>query len=268
MIDSGIDITQPGLQDPTLQIPPGFPKTNAASDVAYTNSKVIVARSYASLFTSPEPDLSAQDHDGHGTGTSMCAAGATNTGPYGPITGVAPKAWLGSYKVIGANGNSVDDSGIVKAVDDAVSDGMDVISMSVNAGVTMRLSEDAEAEALANTVAMGVIVVVSAGNDEAFVNGGDLNTIKSPATALPVISAGASWSDRQWWPSRRRRCRMGPLRRIPQSAPFARERRDFDSNGNLGFLPSPDQLALRCFHARPGRRRLGPTVSRSSCSTA
>src|ERR1700730_2130274 len=54
MIDTGIDITHPGMQDSTLQVPAGFPKVNADSDVAYTNSKVIVARSYAALFNATE----------------------------------------------------------------------------------------------------------------------------------------------------------------------------------------------------------------------
>src|SRR5260370_38721029 len=54
MIDTGIDITHPGMQDSTLQTPAGFPKVNADSDVASTNSKVIIARSYASLFPTPE----------------------------------------------------------------------------------------------------------------------------------------------------------------------------------------------------------------------
>src|SRR5205807_3788258 len=119
MIDSGIDITHPGMQDSTLQTPPGFPKVNADSDVAFTNSKVIVARSYAALFATPEDDLSARDVDGHGTSTAMIAAGVQNTGPLGPIVGVAPKAWLGAYKVIGANGFGSDDV-ILMAVNKAV----------------------------------------------------------------------------------------------------------------------------------------------------
>ena len=47
---------------------------NAASDVAYTNQKVIVARSYAGSFQNPDPDPSARDHAGHGTATAMIGA--------------------------------------------------------------------------------------------------------------------------------------------------------------------------------------------------
>ena len=44
VIDSGIDQTHPALQDPSLQIPSGYP----LGDASFTNSKVIVARSYVS----------------------------------------------------------------------------------------------------------------------------------------------------------------------------------------------------------------------------
>src|SRR3954463_11701961 len=40
MIDTGIDINNPGLQDSTMQVPDGFPKVNKAADSAFTNTKV------------------------------------------------------------------------------------------------------------------------------------------------------------------------------------------------------------------------------------
>jgi minor extracellular serine protease Vpr len=202
MIDTGIDITHPGMQDSTLQVPAGFPKVNADSDVAYTNSKVIVARSYAALFNATEDTLSAEDVVGHGTGTAMAAAGAPNTGPYGPIVGVAPKAWLGAYKVIGANGGG-DDSVIIKAIDDAVADGMDILNLSIGlAGAQApRLSDDLEAQEIQRVVGLGVIVVVASGNGSNAANGDDPNTIASPATAPGAISAGASFNDRIFYPA-------------------------------------------------------------------
>jgi hypothetical protein len=199
IVDSGIDVTQPGLQDSSMQTPSGFPKTNADSDVAYTNTKVIVARSYASLFDTPENDLSAQDDDGHGTGTAMTAAGAQNTGPFGTITGVAPKAWLGSYKVIGAEGSGSNDV-ILKAVDDAAADGMDILSLSLNE-VAPRIADDILADELQRITTLGVIVVNSAGNGSSAAAGNDLNTIKSPGTPASVISVGASYSDREFFPA-------------------------------------------------------------------
>src|SRR5204863_393729 len=74
------------------------------SEQQYTNHKVIVARSYASLLATTDPDPSARDRQGHGTGTSMAAAGVQNAGPLATIRGVAPKAYLGNYKVFGSPG--------------------------------------------------------------------------------------------------------------------------------------------------------------------
>src|SRR5262249_19412174 len=101
IIDSGIDQNHPGFQDASLKPPAGFPK----GDANYTNSKVIVARSYvASLsstdvrFSAPD-DTTPRDRVGHGTAIAMIAAGAQNTGPGGTIQGVAPKSFLGNYKI-------------------------------------------------------------------------------------------------------------------------------------------------------------------------
>ena len=104
VIDTGIDVGHPGFHDAGFTAPSGFPVADSAADLAFTNNKVIVARSYASLFETPDPDPSARDHVGHGTGVAMTAADVTNTGPLATITGVAPQAYIGSYKVFGTPG--------------------------------------------------------------------------------------------------------------------------------------------------------------------
>ncbi len=193
MIDTGIDIGHPGFDDPSMTAPSGFPLVNAASDVAFTNGKVIVARSYASLFESPDPDPSARDRVGHGTATAMAAAGAQNTGPLATISGVAPKAWLGSYKVFGTpgvNDNSTD-SAIIKAIDDAVADGMDVINLSLGTLEAPRVADDPVAQALERASALGVIVAVVVGND-----GPDPETVDSPGTSPSAITVGGANNDR------------------------------------------------------------------------
>ena len=48
--------------------------------------------------------------------------------------GVAPKAYIGSYKVLSSSGSTSDV--IAKAIDDAVADGMDVLNISLGAYVT------------------------------------------------------------------------------------------------------------------------------------
>jgi hypothetical protein len=115
------------------------------------------------------------------------------------ISGVAPKAWLGSYKVLEADGSSGDDV-IVKGVDDAAADGMDVITASINE-MAQRFSDDTLADELQRLTTLGIIVVNSAGNGSAAAAGDDLNTIKSPSIAPSVISVGASTSDRIFYPA-------------------------------------------------------------------
>src|SRR5207253_8556033 len=126
---TGIDLTHPGMQDPNLRAPDGFPK----GDATYTNGKVIAARSYVSLLTLADPqysspdDLSPRDRTGHGTAIAMIAAGAQNTGPLGgaagaTIQGVAPKAFIGNYKIFGSPG--VNDFTYADVVEQALTDAL------------------------------------------------------------------------------------------------------------------------------------------------
>src|SRR5207248_2522701 len=198
IIDSGIDQSHPGFQDASLTAPAGFPK----GDANFTNSKVIVARSYVSMLSIPDPrydtpdDLTPRDRVGHGTAIAMIAAGAQNTGPAGTIQGVAPKAFLGNYKVYGSPG--VNDftffSVINQALNDALADGMDVVTLSLGGGDSAFFGPldldpscadssgntqcDVRAQAVENAIRNGMVVVVSAGNDGNINDGAPpLNTI-------------------------------------------------------------------------------------------
>ena len=146
IIDTGIDQTHPAFQDPTLTAPSGYPICDVQADCAFTSNKVIVARSYVSdivyadvpptatdLAAESRPDdLTARDLDGHGTGTASVAAGISTTYNGVTISGVAPKAFLGNYKIFGSDDVNPNGSGnIVQAVEDAVTDGMDVINLSL-----------------------------------------------------------------------------------------------------------------------------------------
>lgn len=230
MIDTGIDITHPAFQDPSLSIPAGFPKCDVQADCDnFTNSKVIVARSYIKQLaagsgtpaTTTPDDYSARDRDGHGTSTSMCAAGETNSGPVATITGVAPKAYLGNYKVFGdpeVNGFTTGDI-IIQALEDALNDGMDIVSLSLGStafsgaldtGATCGESAgtpcDPEAYAVENAIQSGMLVVAAAGNEGA---NGDLttsdgttvttlNTIDSPGDAPSAISVAGNQNGHTW----------------------------------------------------------------------
>ncbi len=193
ILDSGVDVKHAGFNDGGFTAPDGFPR----GDLAFTNNKVIVARSYVQFMRNADLDPSAADHIGHGTATAMAAAGVMNAGPLTTITGVAPRAFIGSYKVFGSpasNPTSSEDV-ILRAIDDAVMDGMDVINLSFGSTVAMRLEDDAEMQALERVAALGIVVVCSAGN-----SGPDPMTAGSPAGSPSVITVGASANDRVFSP--------------------------------------------------------------------
>ncbi|MBZ5724357.1 MAG: S8 family serine peptidase [Acidobacteriia bacterium] len=219
LIDTGIDIGHPGFNDAGFQAPslPADADASAPRNPAFQNNKVIVARSYVGA---ADPDPSPADHVGHGTATAMAAGGVSNTGPLATISGVAPRAFLGNYRVFPtptiANPNpGASDSAILKAIDDAVADGMDVISMSLGSDVYTRLGDDPEVQSLDTAASLGVIVVVAAGN-----NGADPATIASPAIAPAVIAVGASNNDRIFAASAQP-AGGSPLLAIPGSASTA-----------------------------------------------
>ena len=193
IVDTGIDVSHPGFQDSSLPALDGYPKVNDSSDLKFSNKKVIAARSYPDLLPNREPDRSARDDDGHGTAVAMCAAGVQVAGPLATISGFAPKAYLGSYKVFGSPGVNDDapDDAILQAFEDAAKDGMDIINLSLGGSSVSSLDQDPLVDAVEHASALGIIVVVSAGNQ-----GPDLDTISSPSSAPSAISVGASQSDR------------------------------------------------------------------------
>ncbi len=247
IIDTGIQASHAAFQDSSLTPPAGFPicqvTWSTSTDVApldctasditkgfplcasvtcqYTNNKVIVARSYVPLLssgtaaTSRPDDPSPRDRVGHGTAVAMAAAGVTNTGPSDTITGVAPKAFLGSYKVFGSPGVNDFTSGdaVIQALEDAYSDGMDIVVMSLGApalagpldsGATCGLITgeqcDAEAYVVQAAVNAGMVVVAAAGNQgqSGQLSTATLSTIDSPGDAPGAIAVAASTNSHSW----------------------------------------------------------------------
>lgn len=183
IIDTGINPSHAAFADDSLPELDGFPKVNATTDLGLTSRKIIVARNYG--------EGSANDTKGHGTAVAMVAAGSTNTGPYGSITGIAPKAYLGNYKVFPDDMEGAPLDLILRALEDAVSDGMDIVNLSLGSQPAQRPESDFFVQALERAAEAGVLVVVAAGND-----GPDLNTIASPATAPNALAIGGAQNDR------------------------------------------------------------------------
>lgn len=244
ILDTGIDQTHPSFQDTTLTAPAGFPKCTQGhpEDCAFTNNKVIVARSYvrqivaaneANPTTNPAADsmpddYSPRDRTGHGTAIASAAAGNLITGPAVAFSGMAPKAFLGSYKIWGTQGvNDYPGTDVwIQALNDAVADGMDVISMSdgesaltgaLNQGTDCGLPAvasgqqpnycDPLAAAFEAAAHAGVVIAAAAGNggsDTYYSASGvypTFNSIISPATAPSVIAVGATLNSHVMTPS-------------------------------------------------------------------
>jgi uncharacterized protein (TIGR03437 family) len=219
VIDSGLDHRHPAFQAPDLTPPAGFPRARP-EDLPFTNNKIIVARSYLRpatvdpRFTRPD-DYSPLDRTGHGTFIAAIAAGRAASLPGGPtLTGVAPGAFLGNYKVTGSTdiNDFARQAAILQAMDDAVSDGMDILTVSLggiafyspfDTGLACSTNPAAICDPLAEAVQVatedfGLLVVVAAGNDGDRANVfPTLNAISSPGTAPAAISVGATTNSRQ-----------------------------------------------------------------------
>ncbi|GII25468.1 S8 family serine peptidase [Planosporangium mesophilum] len=141
------------------------------------NNKVIGARWFnAEGYGDANPGEfhSPRDHHGHGSHTASTAAGdngvmaAVNGSNIGRISGMAPAARLAIYKVLyttadgsGGQGGTVD---IVAAIDQAVADGVDILSYSIGDDDDAIGPED---QAFFNAAAAGVFVSAAAGNNGA-----------------------------------------------------------------------------------------------------
>lgn len=195
IIDTGIEKDHPFF-DPTptggvaYTSPAGFPiADNPTNLVACTSPKIIVARAY------PRPPGmdSCIDTNGHGTHVGGTAAG--NTGTIAMVqgvtitglSGVAHRAWLGNYNVFPNLQGSARSVEIIRAIEDGVSDGMDVLNMSLGGGVHQPEQGDPLAQATNNAAEANVVVAVAAGN-----SGPGLFTVESPGNASGALTAAAS----------------------------------------------------------------------------
>jgi subtilisin family serine protease len=124
------------------------------------------------------------DHHGHGTHCASTIAGS-GAASGGKLKGVAPGAELLIGKVL-SNAGSGSDSGIIAAMDWAVKEGADVVSMSLG-NPTPSDGTDPLSQAVNNlSETTDTLFVIAAGNA-----GPDKKTIGSPGAAEKALTVGA-----------------------------------------------------------------------------
>ncbi|GJP43573.1 hypothetical protein CLOM_g3019 [Closterium sp. NIES-68] len=173
VVDTGIWPENQCFDDTGLS---GTPSTwqgtcETSSDFSCTG-KVIGARKLYSGFqqeSSSGPDFSydynsPRDSDGHGTWCAGAAAGVKASWSTGDTSGMAPAARLAIYKVFWTDsyGTYATDADILAAVDYAVADGVDVLSLSLG-GANPADTYFGDV-AFLNANAAGMVVAFAAGN--------------------------------------------------------------------------------------------------------
>ena len=95
----------------------------------------------------------------HGTHVAGIIAGRGR--PPSGLRGLAPRVTLRSYRVFGKNAEGASNYDIIKAIDQAVADGCDLINMSLGGGPL----DDAMSAAIEEARSSGTLVIVAAGNE-------------------------------------------------------------------------------------------------------
>jgi subtilisin family serine protease len=204
VVDTGIDQTNPFLSPEGMSYPPGFPRGGKK----WTTPKVIVVRAFPGPNSGREGRIGGDPAFPHGTHVSGIAAGRAGTDAppsadhpaVNDLSGVAPRAWLGAYRVFTIPtplGQSANTPEIVAAFEAAVRDGMDVINFS-GGGPPTDPANDAMFETVANVSAAGVVPVISAGNDR---DDFGLGSDGSPGTAPEAITVAAVTNNHVFTPS-------------------------------------------------------------------
>ncbi|TVU15010.1 hypothetical protein EJB05_38508 [Eragrostis curvula] len=208
MIDTGIDPENPSFVTSQSKPAPasfkGICRTGNRFPAGSCSGKVVGAMWFARAaqatgeFNATIHYASPYDPDGHGSHTASTAAGNFNTPVisrgynFGYASGMAPGASLAIYKAAYPFGGYMSD--VIAAVDQAVEDGVDVISLSmapdsVPTGPATFLNL-LETQLLLATKA-GVIVVQAAGN-----GGPDANSVVSFSPW--ILTVAASTTDRKY----------------------------------------------------------------------
>lgn len=181
IIDGGIRPEHPMFQANGHERPDGLPNDDycALVDPSFCNDKLVVARHYqpiqgsATFVLNPDEYVNPMDYGGHGTHVAGTAVGNLVETNYSGVdlefSGVAPGATLMVYKALYNNELTGSGSGsslaLVEALEDAVSDGADVINNSWGGGPGGDPAASPYTSIFAAAEAAGVVIATAAGND-------------------------------------------------------------------------------------------------------
>ncbi|RZC52934.1 hypothetical protein C5167_021353 [Papaver somniferum] len=208
VLDTGIwperqSFNDTGITNPVPKRWKGFCESGVDFPNTLCNKKIIGARAFyngiedGGLLNEAKDLKSPRDTDGHGTHTASTAAGSVvkNAGLFeygvGEAKGIATKARIASYKICWSAGCSNAD--ILSGIDQAVADGVDVISLSVGPGIPGQQPyyDDPIAVGTFGAAMKGVLVTASAGN-----LGPEPFTVTNAAPW--ILTVGASTVDREF----------------------------------------------------------------------
>ncbi|KAL2475125.1 subtilase family protein [Abeliophyllum distichum] len=190
----------------------GICQSGDAFNSSNCNKKIIGARYYIKGYEAYYGPLnrtldyrSPRDKDGHGTHTASTVGGrrvhnvsALGGFARGTASGGAPLVRLAIYKVCWAipsqgkeDGNTCFMEDMLAAMDDAIADGVDVLSISIGTKDPIPFNEDSIAVGALHAIKKNIVVACSAGN-----SGPTPATLSNPAPW--IITVGASSVDRKF----------------------------------------------------------------------
>ncbi|KAJ0100789.1 hypothetical protein Patl1_06474 [Pistacia atlantica] len=191
MLDSGIWPESESFNDTNFGPPPKKWKGTCQTSSNFTcNNKIIGAKYYRANGTFGAEDFkSPRDSERHGTYTSSTAAGGvvSKANQFGLGLGTArggvPSARIAMYKICWSNG--CDDANILAAFDDAIADGVDIISVSVEAVNVKPWS----LSVAGSTIDRKFVAKVNLGNGHVY-EGISINTLDLKGKMFPLIYGG------------------------------------------------------------------------------
>ncbi|KAG1353962.1 subtilisin-like protease SBT1.7 [Cocos nucifera] len=166
VIDNGIAPNHPSFSDGSMLPPPvKWNGTCYFLGKSFRSNKIIGAMAFHG---GHKPLLIDDSDNGHGTHVAAIAAGSfvgdakVLGNAYGRATGIAPKAHLAIYKVCWGDGCHASD--VLAGIDQAIKDGVDVLSISIARDRAVPLMNDTIAIGSLAAIRKGILTCLPAGN--------------------------------------------------------------------------------------------------------